>query len=225
MAIFASSSTITTQTVPLITVDLSDIQNNYVLQWNSDLGSFVATTSTIQPIVDLSNSGQVTGILPVEYGGTNNTVFQNGDLVVAKITDGITKLESIEIENDNTQKVLSIQDGFPLWQNIDNIKNITLNRIVTVTDENTNIGQLLPSNTIVSKIKISVNNEYTDTSLTIGTNSIVDDVLTVNSTVLSDVGIYVYELNKFYEEPTQLSVFLDGNSDGSMQVFLEYIII
>ena len=70
MAIYASSSTITTQTTPLIQVDLDTVQDDYVLQWDATLGVFVSGP------LELGADAPATG---VQTFGDGETVFRNKD--------------------------------------------------------------------------------------------------------------------------------------------------
>lgn len=225
MAIFASSSTITTQTVPLITVDLSEVKSNYVLQWDEEIGSFVAKSPLISPVVDLSDPSQIKGILPVSFGGTGNTEYQEGDLIVAKNENGVIVLDSVAAPEGAREKVLTSVDGLPIWINANYIKNITSNIVETFTSSGGNIGNILPENALLKKIKIIIEDEYTNTLLSIGTENNQEDILAQNDTRTNSQGIYIYEINKFYQTSTQLVAYLSGDNNGSLKIIIDYIAI
>lgn len=222
MAIFASSSTITTQTVPLITVDLAEVKSNYVLQWDAVLGSFVAKSSNPALIIDLADPSQIVGVLPVSSGGTGSSSYNNGDMLVATDTDGTTVLAAIPIGNGNREQLLTVVDGMPEWSNVENIKGITNNRITTTGGP---IGNILPPNSIITKIKIVIETGFTDTTLTIGIEGALDSILGEDDTFMESVGIFVYDVNQYYLEPTQLIATLTGNNDGSLQIIVDYATI
>lgn len=225
MAIFASSSTITTQTVPLITVDLAEVKSNYVLQWDGEIGSFVARSPLLSPIVDLADPSQVTGVLPISSGGTGNTSYEIGDLLVAKEVNGTVILDSIPLGTGTREQVLTIVDGNPEWENGYNIKSITSNRVSFFDINGGDIGDILPPNSVITKIKVIVDQPYTNSVLSVGTSADLGELLSDAETFINTSGIFVYDINELYTDPTQLIATITGTNDGSLQIIVDYIAI
>jgi len=79
MAIYASSSTITAQTVPSIKLDISTVTADQVLQWNSTQGVFVNTNLTI---------GGVPALTSLQNGdGTNVFTADEAPLIGTRVGD------------------------------------------------------------------------------------------------------------------------------------------
>lgn len=96
MAIYASSSTITTQTTPLIEVDLDAIQRDWILSWNSDKGLFTAGPASISG----DGSGTYSSIEGLSLGyGSSVFVQRLGDtLQFNSITGG----SGIDVTDDGS---------------------------------------------------------------------------------------------------------------------------
>lgn len=102
MAIYASSSTITTQTTPLIQVDLETVQNDYVLQWDATQGVFVSGPLELgsdAPVTAVVTSGEGSSVFKGKDGGAltfksikatdSLTVTDNGnELIIGLAADG-----------------------------------------------------------------------------------------------------------------------------------------
>jgi len=111
MAIYASNSTITTQTIPLIKIDLSDIAADDVLQWSPSAGAFVNTS------LSLDGDAVVTGVSTLGSG----TSIENG------VTGNTLNLKSIQvganmsITDDGSTVLIDIANGGSLLNTGTNI--------------------------------------------------------------------------------------------------------
>lgn len=215
MAIYASTSTITTQTVPLIIVDPATVQDEYFLIWDESVGAFVA--KQFEYIIDL-DSDEFSGSLPTINGGTGQSSYNNGDLLVGNNNT------LFRLPIGQTDQVLTVENDLPVWKNID-----TLNKVKTVINQSfttitADFTETIPQNSQLMTITIYIENEYnsgTVISISDGQNTIISN----NIIKPTNIGNYIYSVNNEYSSNTTVTVNIANATQGSMKIFLEYTIL
>lgn len=216
MAIYASTSTITTQTVPLIIVDPATVKDEYFLIWDESIGAFVS--KAFEYIIDIS-SNEIDGILNTKNGGTGFSTYDDGDLLVGS-NDTLIRLPI-----GQSGQLLTVENNLPTWKSteaIPNIKNVIHQTFTTFT---TFFNDVIPENSQVTTITIYIEEEY-DNGTVIGISD--DDEYIVGTEIIlpSQVGTYVYAINKEYSTDTTLYFnVLNATFTGSAKVFIEYTIL
>lgn len=215
MAIYASTSTITTQTVPLIMVDPSSVQDEYFLIWDDSVGAFVA--KPFEYVIDL-DTDQFDGVLPPVYGGTGIDNYNDGDLLFGN-NNSLSKLSI-----GNNGQFLTVENNLPVWKNINrlnNLKSIINQSFSTSTEPFTD---QIPENSKLMNITIYIEDVYNSET----TISISDDSKTIldNSIIKADsLGSYIYSINEEYSSQTVITTNIQNATQGSMKIFLEYTIL
>ena len=225
MAIFASTSTITTQTVPLIIVDPATITQDYLLVWDSNVGAFVAKIPDFPNFYNIDIGGaNITGVLPIENGGTGISEYNKGDILYADEFNGEVILDKLPIGSGFFEDVLTVADGVPTWTKASNIKNIVVSRSTSVSTESGNIGPLTPENTQLIKITILVTIPYNiEAIMSIGTDVSNSEIINSSDIMLSKAGQYVYAVNTFYADPIQLYYNIENATTGAAKIIVEFI--
>jgi len=219
MAIFASTSTITTQTVPLIVVDPATIDDRYLLRWDASVGAFTAQELEFPDYytIDLT-SDNIVGVLPLEKGGTGLETYNPGDILYAN-NDG--SLAALSIEVGDNEKVLTSLNGLPVWQDTTALKNVVISKISTLGTTTSTIGDLIPENSQLKTISIHIDVSYDTSDITISDST--ETLIDSNEIISNREGIYIYSLDKFYQVEDQLTLNIAGATVGSMRIFVEYI--
>jgi hypothetical protein len=217
MAIYASTSTITTQTVPLIIVDPATVQDKYWLRWDASIGAFIPEIMRLTDIevVDLESSN-IEGILPVDKGGTGLDSYNSGDILYAN-SEGL--LETLQIGTGDNSQVLTISNGFPIWEDTTNLKNIVISQLNSFTVSSDDITTL-PENSQLKSIIIHIDQAYDTDDIIVSDES--ETLISSNEILTSQVGTYIYSLDKFYTLSETLSVVITDATTGSMRIFVEY---
>lgn len=219
MAIYASTSTITTQTVPLIVIDPATIDDNYLLRWDASVGAFTAQEIAFPDYFTIDLSGDnITGVLPLDKGGTGLDQYNPGDILYANETGS---LDVLPIGTGDNQQVITSLNGLPVWQDTSNLKNIVISNVSSFGITTETIGDTLPDNSQLKAISIHIDEAYDTTDISISDSS---ETLITSGEILGDkVGMYIYSLDKFYSTGDQLSININGATTGSMRIFVEYI--
>lgn len=225
MAIFASTSTITTQTVPLIIVDPATITKDYLLVWDENVGAFVARIPEFPDFynIDISASN-ITGVLKPVNGGTGISDYSIGDMLYADEFNGEIILDKLSIGSGFYENVLTVADGKPTWTNATNIKNIVSTRYAQVSNESSNIGVLTPENIQIVRIIVTVTIAYNpEAIMSIGTIDNNSQILNSSEIILSKEGQYIYAIDAFYADPTQLFYNIENATTGAAKILVEYV--
>ena len=225
MAIFASTSTITTQTVPLIIVDPATITQDYLLVWDATVGAFVAKIPDFPNFYNIDIGGaNITGVLPVINGGTGISDYNKGDMLYADEFNGEVILEKLPIGSGFYENVLTVADGVPTWTNATNIKNIIATRSASVSTESGNIGVLTPENIQLLKVTILVTIPYNiEATMSIGTDISTSEIISSTDIMLSKAGQYVYAIDTFYANPIQLFYTIENATTGASKIIVEFV--
>ena len=216
MAIYASTSTITTQTVPLIIVDPATVQDEYFLIWDSSIGAFVA--KPFEYIIDL-DTDTFSGFLGTINGGTGQGSYDDGDLLVGN-NDTLIKLPIGEPD-----QVLTVENNLPVWKNIDRLNKVK--NVINQTFDISTMGfnESIPANSQLMTITIYIEEPY-DSGTVIAISD--DDEFIVDSDIIKEdiIGTYIYPVNKEYSEETTIYFnVLNLSFNGVAKVFLEYTIL
>lgn len=216
MAIYASTSTITTQTVPLIIVDPATVKDEYFLIWDESIGAFVA--KEFEYIIDIG-SNEIDGILNTKNGGTGFSTYEDGDLLVGS-NDTLIRLPIGEPE-----QVLTVENNLPVWKSIDKLNKVKNVINQTFTTISASFNENIPANSQLMNITIYIDEAYdTDAIITISDN--VDVLIDSNIIKSNSTGTYIYSINKEYLEETTLYFnILNFTTNGIAKVFVEYTII
>lgn len=222
MAIFASSSTITTQTVPLIIVDPATINENYFLVWDAAVGAFVAKIPDITNFnIDLS-SANVTGVLPPEKGGLGVTEYDKGDMLYADVFNGSIVLRKLPIGFNSS--ILTSVDGIPQWSNNSDTKNMLSSRSANLETTSVEIESLLPDNSQLVRITLIVIEPYNiEASFMFGTTQNPADILLSSQFDLTREGRYIYAVDNFYTNSVKLLTSISDATIGSSKIIVEFI--
>jgi hypothetical protein len=225
MAIFASTSTITTQTVPLIIVDPATITQDYLLVWDATVGAFIAKIPDFPNFYNIDIGGtNITGVLPIANGGTGLSEYNKGDMLYANEVGGEIVLDKLPIGTGSYDNVLTTVDGLPSWTSASNIKNILITRTASVSTESGNIGVLTPENTQLIKITILVTIPYNiEATMSIGTDVADSEIINSTDIDLSKVGQYVYAIDSFYANPIQLYYNIENATTGAAKIIVEFV--
>jgi hypothetical protein len=225
MAIFASTSTITTQTVPLIIVDPATITQDYLLVWDATVGAFIAKIPDFPNFYNIDIGGtNITGVLPIANGGTGLSEYNKGDMLYANEVGGEIVLDKLPIGTGSYDNVLTTVDGLPSWTSASNIKNIVITRTASVSTESGNIGVLTPENTQLIKITILVTIPYNiEATMSIGTDVADSEIINSTDIDLSKVGQYVYAIDSFYANPIQLYYNIENATTGAAKIIVEFV--
>jgi hypothetical protein len=225
MAIFASTSTITTQTVPLIIVDPATITQDYLLVWDETVGAFIAKIPDFPNFYNIDIGGaNITGVLPIQNGGTGISEYNKGDMLYANDVGGEIVLDKLPIGTGSYDNVLTTVDGLPTWASASNIKNIVVTRSVSVSTVSGNVGPLTPENTQLLKITILVTIPYNiEATMSIGTDIANSEILNSTNIILSKVGQYVYAIDSFYANPMQLFYNIENATTGAAKIIVEFV--
>lgn len=101
MAIYASNSTITTQTIPLIKIDPATVANDDVLQWSDSAGAFVNQSLSLDGDSVITAVNTIGSGVAVESGITGNT------LNLKSLTVG----SNLSITDDGNNIVIDVANG------------------------------------------------------------------------------------------------------------------
>lgn len=223
MAIFASTSTITTQTVPLIIVNPATITDEYVLTWDSSVGAFVAQLFQIpnNTTIDLNNNN-IIGTLLSENGGTGINTYVKGDMLYADLVSGDLILKKLNIGN-NTD-ILTVSNDIPTWTTYDIVfANSIQSKTTNITTINANIGTILPENATIVRITVIIDTVYNSgATMSIGSTTAPAELLTASELLLTGLGIYNYSIDLRYSSATQLYATITGATQGSGKIIVEF---
>lgn len=222
MAIFASTSTITTQTVPLIIVDPATVTHDYFLMWDSNVGAFTAQPFQMPSNAIINfNANTIQGTLLSQNGGTGFNTYTKGDMLYADLVSGDLVLKKLAI-GANTD-ILTISNGIPSWTSSASLTNTVQTKVIDITTTSTNIGTILPANTRIMRITVIIDNVYNGgATMSIGTTISPSELLTTSELFLTGAGIYNYSLEILYAIQTQLYVTITGASQGSGKIIVEF---
>lgn len=225
MAIFASTSTITTQTVPLIIVDPATITQDYLLVWDSTVGAFIAKIPDFPNFYNIDIGGtNINGVLSIENGGTGLSEYNKGDMLYANEVGGEIVLDKLPIGTGSYDNVLTTVDGLPSWTSASNIKNIVITRTASVSTVSGNIGVLTPENIQLLKVTILVTIPYNiEATMSIGTDVADSEIINSTDIDLSKVGQYVYAIDSFYANPIQLFYNIENATTGAAKIIVEFV--
>jgi hypothetical protein len=216
MAIYASTSTITTQTVPLIIVDPATVQDEYFLIWNSSVGAFVASPFSYTIDLDVDS---ITGFLDTDKGGTGQTNYSDGDLLVGNNNT------LIKLPIGQTEQVLTVENNLPVWKSIDKLNKVK-NVINQTFSTNTEFFiEKIPANSQLMNITMYIEEAYDNGAVVAISDN--DEFIVENEIInASKQGTYIYSINKEYTEETTIYFnVLNTSINGSAKVFLEYTIL
>ena len=221
MAIYASTSTITTQTVPLIIVDPATISDRYLLRWDASVGAFTAQEIEFPDYFTINLEGDnIQGVLPASKGGTGLGSYNPGDILYANENG---ELSQLSIGFGDNQQVLTSLNGLPIWQDTSELKNVVISKISSFDITGGNIGAVLPANSQLKTISISIDNPYDTNAISVSDSN---ETLIASNEIVSDiVGLYIYSLDKFYANGDQLIIDISGATSGNMRIFVEYFIL
>lgn len=220
MAIFASLSTITTQTTPLIKIDPATVNDSYLLVWDSQEGAFVAKQIPLPDSfsVDLENNNLI-GTLPADKGGTGIDNYADGDLLYGNNDDTLSKLSI-----GNQGQILKVDNGFPKWSDVIDIPNIKYTIYSEFTTGSQVFDENIPLNGYITDIKVYIDSVYNQgVSISLSDGS--DDILTSDDIKPQNEGIYVYKIDKFYQNGSLLYAFINNATQGKIKFFIEYQVI
>ncbi len=225
MAIFASTSTITTQTVPLIIVDPATITKDYLLVWDEDVGAFVARIPDFPNFYNIDISGSnITGVLKPVNGGTGISSYNIGDMIFADEFNGEVILDKLSVGSGFYEDVLTVANGKPTWTKATNIKNIISTRYSQVSTESNNIGILTPENIQIVRVIVTITIAYNpEASMSIGTVDNNSQILNSSEIMLSKEGQYIYAIDAFYTDPVQLFYNIQNATTGAAKILVEYV--
>ena len=225
MAIFASTSTITTQTVPLIIVDPATITQDYLLVWDATVGAFIAKIPDFPNFYNIDIGGtNINGVLSIENGGTGLSEYNKGDMLYANEVGGEIVLDKLPIGTGSYDNVLTTVDGLPSWTSASNIKNIVITRTASVSTVSGNIGVLTPENIQLLKVTILVTIPYNiEATMSIGTDVADSEIINSTDIDLSKVGQYVYAIDSFYANPIQLFYNIENATTGAAKIIVEFV--
>jgi len=228
MAIYASTSTITTQTVPLIIVDPSTVSDEYFLIYDSSVGAFVAQKFKLPENYEIDfNKVDIVGTLSPVNGGTGISNYNKGDLLYGNEVDGDIVLDKLTIGSNN--KVLVSFDDVPVWKalseisDLETIKGVVSTENTTITTVSKNIGNTLPASSQITKIILMITEEYDSGDITVGTATNTSDIFDFNTVRITSPGLYTFAVDKFYTTPVQLYIAINNATTGAGKIIIEFI--
>lgn len=171
--------------------------------------------------IDLaSGSAGITGVLDEANGGTGESTYAQGDLLVGDATNGLGKL-SIGLSGQMLTVNSTATDVE--WSTVSEISNLKAGRSVNVTTSSTNLGTALPPSTVL-RVLVDVTSAYNaGASLSVGRTGAVDELALADEIDLQTAGIYQVDLRHLYGSSTQALVTVTGATAGACTVVLEYL--
>lgn len=171
--------------------------------------------------LDLSETAAITGVLSETNGGTGESTYAQGDLLVGDSSNGLAKLSV-----GNPGEVLTVNTGGTdvEYKSLDTLSGLKIGRVQNVTTSSTNIGSPVPAASTVLSVTVDVTSAYNaGSTLSIGRTGAVDEISLADEIDLETAGIYKIELRHLYSSATQLLATITGATAGAATIAVEYV--